>query len=361
MSRPPTYPKFEMPQPQVAAHAGQIADVVLYLYDHLPEVPSAVPSLMIEGALALELYLKSLNSKTVSHPLEGVAGYQLTAAPVKRGHLLEELYDTIDQPIRDELQQAYAATSPRVPLLRDALLPYSNLFVEMRYTFEPRDGGGSSITALVELVRFFHQHVSGMPRRFRIEAEARPESAGIERGVIDNLQARTDAKLRYAEVQLADIEHMARRGGDDFERSHQEAFLYHLVGAVDAFLAEINCYYRCGLATDGISPGKLREVITKRMGRNAPELSELRAIESFRGTWLAHAKVMRDHSTHRGGVPRAIHVGGELDGVNFLKNPETGEVIEEDYPVVLRRWHTEAAEIVRRLRSTAVAQMTVSA
>src|SRR5436309_2795566 len=105
MKHPPVYPEFEMPQPQVAAHAGQIADVVIYLYDRLQEVPAAVPSLMMEGALAIELYLKSLSSHTVSHALDGLDGYQLTASPVKRGHLLEELYDAIDEPIREELQK----------------------------------------------------------------------------------------------------------------------------------------------------------------------------------------------------------------------------------------------------------------
>jgi Family of unknown function (DUF6586) len=177
----------------------------------------------------------------------------------------------------------------------------------------------------------------------------------IDKNPIVNLQARTDEKLRYAEIQLLDIERLTRRNGDDFERSHQEAYLFHLLGALDAFLAEIN--YQCGLAADGISAGKMRNVIIKRAGKNAPELSELHTIEALQGTWLAHAKVMRNHSTHRGGVPRIIHLGGELDGLNYLKNPETGAVIEEDYPLVFRRWHAEASEIVKRLRLTAVSQL----
>ena len=182
----------------------------------------------------------------------------------------------------------------------------------------------------------------------------------MDQNTIKNLQARTDAKLRYAEIQLLDIERIPRRNGNDFERSHQEAYLFHLIGALDAFLSEINVYYQCGLAADGISAGKMRNVIMKRAGKNAPELSELHDIAALQGTWLANGKVMRDHSTHRGGVPRVISLGGELDGVNYLKNPETGAVIEEDYPLVFRRWHAQASDIVKRLRSTAVSKLNTS-
>jgi len=129
------------------------------------------------------------------------------------------------------------------------------------------------------------------------------------------------------------------------------------VRALDAFLAEINVYYQCGLPADGISPGKLRSAITKRERTNAPELIELHEVENLQGTWLSHGKVMRDHSAHRGGVPRVIHMGGELDGVNYLRNPETSTVIEADYPVVFRGWLAEASEIIERLRSTASSRL----
>lgn len=179
----------------------------------------------------------------------------------------------------------------------------------------------------------------------------------MDQSVIDNLQARTDAKLRYAEVQLVDIERLPRRNGDDYERSHQEAFLFHLKGAVETFLAEVNCYYGCGLPSDGISPGKLREVLVKRTGSNAPELAELHKLENLEDSWLGHAATMRDHSTHRGGVPRVIHLGGALDGVTYLKNPETGAVIEADYPQVFRGWLSDAAGVIQRLRTSALAQL----
>src|SRR3954454_11537901 len=106
MTNSPRWPDYEIPNPQVQSHARQIADAAAFLYQHMPEV-NCVPSVLLEGALAIELYLKSLSSKTVSHPLEGIPG---------------------------------------VRLLRDALARFSNLFVEIRYDFESREGGGNSIT-----------------------------------------------------------------------------------------------------------------------------------------------------------------------------------------------------------------------
>jgi len=182
----------------------------------------------------------------------------------------------------------------------------------------------------------------------------------MDQNTVDNLQARTNAKLRFAEVMLKELEGLPSCSGDDFDRSHQEAFLFHLLGALDAFLAEVNCYYGCNLAGDGISPGKLRNAIVAARGDNAPELKELYRLEQLQGSWLSHAKVMRDHSTHRGGVPRVYNAsfgGGKGVESTWLKNPETGEVIEEDFPCVFRRWHGEMGEIVTRLRASAVAQI----
>ena len=45
------------------------------------------------------------------------------------------------------------------------------------------------------------------------------ELASMEQKIMDNLQARTEAKLRCAEVHLVEIEQMPRRNGDDFDRA----------------------------------------------------------------------------------------------------------------------------------------------
>jgi hypothetical protein len=179
----------------------------------------------------------------------------------------------------------------------------------------------------------------------------------MDKQLIENLRSRTDSKLRYAEIHALELEERRHRNGDDFDRAHQESFLFHFSGSIDGFLAEINCYYRCNLAAGGISPGSLRNAIRAKRGENAPELAELHRIEKLQGSWLHHAKAMRDHATHRSGVPRVINLGGEKDGEVWLRNPESGEVIERDYPAVFREWLVEASEVITRWRLSALAQM----
>jgi len=87
-------------------------------------------------------------------------------------------------------------------------------------------------------------------------------------------QARTDAKLRYAKVHLDELAALPAHGGDDFDRAHQESFLFHLYGTRDAFLIELNHYYGLGLPIESLTPGKLREALKLR-GIQSPELSEL--------------------------------------------------------------------------------------
>src|SRR4051812_39071361 len=109
-----------------------------------------------------------------------------------------------------------------------------------------------------------------------------------------NLRDRTDAKLRYAEVMLVEIQSIVRKGGDDFEKSHFEAFLFHLVGVFDSLLAEFNLYYGCGLRPRDISARRLRDVLKKRPSGEAVALAELAGIES---RLQNHLRVMRNHST----------------------------------------------------------------
>jgi len=140
---------------------------------------------------------------------------------------------------------------------------------------------------------------------------------------IENAQSRTDAKLRYAALHLEELQAHGRKGsGDDFERSHQEAFLYQLFGVRDAFLQEINLYYSCGLSLHEVRLNRLRKSLRER-GKDSPELEAITEIENDRGSWLNVAKEMRDHSTHRRSIPRVFHVGGDDDGKVALQDPRT--------------------------------------
>jgi hypothetical protein len=175
----------------------------------------------------------------------------------------------------------------------------------------------------------------------------------MDENTLQNLRARADAKLRYAEVHLDELKALGKLGGSDFDRAHQESFLYHLLGAKDMFLIELNAYYACGLPENDLTPGKLRAAL-KDQGKVSSELAELYTLENDNGSWLFHAKEMRDHSTHVAGVSRAFHCGGQTDGQVWLRNPKTGEHIERHFIDEFCDWVSAMRVLLERLRESAI-------
>jgi hypothetical protein len=173
---------------------------------------------------------------------------------------------------------------------------------------------------------------------------------------LQNARARADAKLRYAEIHLDELKAIGRLGGSEFDRAHQESFLYHLLGAKEAFLVELNTYYAGGLAENDLTPGKLRAAL-EAQGKVSNELAELRSLENEEDSWLFHAKEMRDHSTHVAGVIRAFHLGGPADGQVWLKNPNTGENIERHFVDEFNDWVSNMRKLLERLRASAIEEM----
>jgi len=174
-------------------------------------------------------------------------------------------------------------------------------------------------------------------------------------GEIENAQDRSNAKIRYARLHLEELRVYPIKGsGDDFERSHQESFLYHLFGARDSFLQELNLYYRCGLPPDKVRVDSIRRNLNKR-GLSSLELNEITQLEDLQGSWLNDAKEMRDHATHRRSIPRSLYIGGPEDGQVHLKNPRSGQNTEQDYLPLFEDWCKEMEQLLNRLRGTALA------
>ncbi len=171
---------------------------------------------------------------------------------------------------------------------------------------------------------------------------------------IKNAQDRTTAKLRYARLHLDELRTYPGKGsGNDFERSHQESFLFHLFGVRDAFLQELNLYYKCELEIKDINERKLRKTLNSK-GINSPELEEITSLESEEGSWLFIAKEMRDHSTHRHSVSCVFYVGGAHAGEVHFKCPKSGRTIKQDYVSLFELWGNEMEKLVERLRENAL-------
>jgi hypothetical protein len=171
---PDGLPFAEVPNDQVASSARQFREAADFLYARLTEHNCVSPLLMV-AAFGIELFLKCLNAECVYHVyhqdeggLAAFDGYRVTAEPLKKGHPLVSLLDPIDDRFRKGLEDAYAA-KPVIrgkATLRDALAEYDTLFVSARYPFEDgNDGGGRSITGLVELLDLIADHVGTLPRQ----------------------------------------------------------------------------------------------------------------------------------------------------------------------------------------------------
>lgn len=169
----------------------------------------------------------------------------------------------------------------------------------------------------------------------------------------ESLRARTDAKLRYARVHLDELKAQGPPNGGDFDRAHQESFLFHLLGTVDAFLAELNHYYRARIAPDGLSPGKIRAAL-KKQGITSLELGVLYELERDPKSWYSQAKDMRDHSTHVQGVQRAYFLGGEKHQKVKLRHPTTGLLTNRHFIFEFEDWCNAMESLLLALRESAL-------
>lgn len=172
--------------------------------------------------------------------------------------------------------------------------------------------------------------------------------------VIKNFCERTDAKLRYADIYIEELRKLGTNG-DDIDRAHQESFLFHLWGAKDAFLIELNYYYGTSLAINKINNQSLQNAFTKS-NKVSVEFNELLTMEKDTNNWLFIAKEMRDGSTHRTAVPRTFHLGGQFDHQVFLRNQKTGQNIERHFIDEFADWSSNMKILIHRLRTSAFGQ-----
>ena len=102
-----------------------------------------------------------------------------------------------------------------------------------------------------------------------------------------SLKELTDAKLRYAQLYLDELKN-PEITGSDFEKAHQESFLFHLNGAVDAFLAELNEIYGLGLKGKHLNIETLKSAKSdaKKSIKEGKKLSRLMGKKN----WLSELK-----------------------------------------------------------------------
>ena len=166
----------------------------------------------------------------------------------------------------------------------------------------------------------------------------------------DAAAARTSQKLRFARIIIDELgTHPSRNSGSDLERSHHEAFLFHLYGAVDAFLHEINAHFSCGLAPEQITRARLQATLRGR-AQLCPELDEIIALASESESFLGSVKDIRHFATHRGGLPMAHYSNGPRN----LVHPITREEFVVDTLALFTEWLLSTTALLERLRANLI-------
>ena len=139
--------------------------------------------------------------------------------------------------------------------------------------------------------------------------------------------------------------------GSDFARSH-ESCLFHIIGAKDAFLQEINAAYKFGLDLHEVRERTLEESL-KAIGQTSPALNEIQKLLKDDASWLAIARELRDHGTHRANIPHSFILStSEGPQPPHFRNPKDGTEITQNIPDFLALSIAQMRELITRLRAT---------
>jgi hypothetical protein len=168
---------------------------------------------------------------------------------------------------------------------------------------------------------------------------------------ISSFRDRTDAKLRFARLHLEELSSREVINGDDFERAHQEAFLFQLFGARDALVAELAIRYGAD-QSKGRRVNDLRKSLQSQ-GVQSSEIAEIDRLAKDNGNWLNLAREMRNHGTHEQGVSRAFHLGGPKHGKVQLRDPRDRNILTDHYVDEFGKWLGEMSTLVGKLRASA--------
>jgi len=166
----------------------------------------------------------------------------------------------------------------------------------------------------------------------------------------EQMKKRTDAKIRYAQVHLDALRtHSGRGSRDDFECASQEATLFHLVGAKDALLQELNIHLGCGLKASKVrNAASLKQALG---GRVVPALDEIETLEADATHWLSLPTRLRHHFTHRGDVPRRFFIGPREHEVG-VADPHDGSLRDRDVVEEMDEWITQMHDLVQKVRQS---------
>lgn len=162
---------------------------------------------------------------------------------------------------------------------------------------------------------------------------------------------RTDEKIVYARVHIDELEGYAGATSNDaWENAHQESSFYHLAGAVEGLLQEINEGHALGLGLRDVTWNSVRDALSGS-GKQSVAFDELQRLRYDPTSWLAQLFEWRNHGTHRQRVGKLISITiGQLPHENEFKDPRTGQT-QTVYPEagcqdVLKRLANDVVKLI---------------
>lgn len=164
-----------------------------------------------------------------------------------------------------------------------------------------------------------------------------------------SLKELTDSKLRYSQLYLDELKN-PKIASSEGEKAHQQSFLFHLNGVVDAFYAELNEIYSLGIKDKKISLESLKNAKSdsKKSIKEAKKISKLLGKKN----WLAEVKSFN---------PQLPQINKKAKKIKGKTKEEPSSLVEQinqspSNPVLekFEEWQAKMRKLVSELRESAL-------
>ena len=167
-----------------------------------------------------------------------------------------------------------------------------------------------------------------------------------------SFEDRTESKLRFAELHLKEIIDSDSRGsGDDFEISHEESCLFHIIGAKDSFLQEINDFHNLGIDIGDVKEKTIKKYLKKK-SLKCKAFDKLKTLRDNPKSWYYIVINYRNVGTHRYRIPRVFKQVINGPRTVSYKNPPVAKSspLNQDIPDYLEKSIKKMRKLLQKLR-----------
>jgi hypothetical protein len=137
ISEPPWKSRQEFPDGVIRHTADQYECASRLLWEEAVSGSPVLFPFLNCAAIALELYLKSLDAKLIFTPDEHIPGMSVVTVKSQWGHALVPLFDKIAEEDRTQLEDAFVTKHPEAnSSFREMVGRFEGLFQQSRYSYE---------------------------------------------------------------------------------------------------------------------------------------------------------------------------------------------------------------------------------